>query len=219
MRPVLHSCVALTLTKLSAIHKYKLPQSCSLVNAEFYSQKAAAGLARLHTPTLATLAQTDNPSKRLKTSMGAVDGPLAGLEPANVWGFFNELTKIPRPSKHEEKCAPSSITTCPLSWLEIAVAVRAGTADCQTFLCLLPKYCSSFCFRMLMSTQKEKCCEQPMLIKDIYMQVPDEHQMLWRICLQPSLMGWTPCSARYSMQRMQWNAGCTLTCTVHAAGC
>ncbi|CAL5222920.1 g5353 [Coccomyxa viridis] len=35
--------------------------------------------------------------------MGAMDGPLAGLEPANVWGFFNELTKIPRPSKHEEK--------------------------------------------------------------------------------------------------------------------
>jgi hypothetical protein len=37
--------------------------------------------------------------------MAAVEGPLAGVEPANVWGFFNELTKIPRPSKHEEKCA------------------------------------------------------------------------------------------------------------------
>ena len=37
--------------------------------------------------------------------MAAVEGPLAGVDPANVWGFFNELTKIPRPSKHEQKCA------------------------------------------------------------------------------------------------------------------
>jgi hypothetical protein len=32
-----------------------------------------------------------------------VESPLAGLQPANVWGFFEQLTKIPRPSKHEEK--------------------------------------------------------------------------------------------------------------------
>ena len=37
--------------------------------------------------------------------MAAVEGPLAGVEPANVWGFFNELTKIPRPSKNEQKYA------------------------------------------------------------------------------------------------------------------
>lgn len=102
MRPVLHSCAALTLIKLSAIHK---PQYCSPKKSDNISQKAAACLARSYTPALATLAQTDNPSKRLKTSMGAVEGPLAGLEPANVWGFFNELTKIPRPSKHEQRCA------------------------------------------------------------------------------------------------------------------
>ena len=45
--------------------------------------------------------------------MGAMDGPLAGLEPANVWGFFNELTKIPRPSKHEEKYALPTIFVLP----------------------------------------------------------------------------------------------------------
>ncbi|EIE18888.1 aminoacyl-histidine dipeptidase [Coccomyxa subellipsoidea C-169] len=32
-----------------------------------------------------------------------VTSPVSGLEPANVWGFFEQLTKIPRPSKHEEK--------------------------------------------------------------------------------------------------------------------
>ena len=48
----------------------------------------------------ARLAEAEAPSKR---KMGAVDGPLAGLEPANVWGFFHDLSKIPRPSKHEEK--------------------------------------------------------------------------------------------------------------------
>lgn len=36
------------------------------------------------------------------TSM-TVASPVSGLEPANVWGFFEQLTKIPRPSKHEEK--------------------------------------------------------------------------------------------------------------------
>ena len=30
-----------------------------------------------------------------------VASPVAGLEPAKVWGFFEQLTKIPRPSKHE----------------------------------------------------------------------------------------------------------------------
>ena len=29
--------------------------------------------------------------------------PIEGLEPANVWAFFQQLTQIPRPSKHEEK--------------------------------------------------------------------------------------------------------------------
>lgn len=28
---------------------------------------------------------------------------VAGLQPANVWEFFEQLTKIPRPSKHEDK--------------------------------------------------------------------------------------------------------------------
>lgn len=32
-----------------------------------------------------------------------VTSPVSGLEPANVWKFFEQLTKIPRPSKHEEK--------------------------------------------------------------------------------------------------------------------
>ncbi|BDA48997.1 Cytosol non-specific dipeptidase [Coccomyxa sp. Obi] len=32
-----------------------------------------------------------------------VSSPVSGLEPANVWNFFEQLTKIPRPSKHEEK--------------------------------------------------------------------------------------------------------------------
>ena len=114
MRLILQSRVASICTKLSASQNFKLPPSHSLSRSHIVYQKAAGGLTRQHTPVLATLAQTGNLSKRLKTSMGAVDGPLAGLEPANVWGFFNELTKIPRPSKHEEKCAGLCSTTCPL---------------------------------------------------------------------------------------------------------
>ena len=30
---------------------------------------------------------------------------LANLEPASVWGHFAEMTRIPRPSKHEERIA------------------------------------------------------------------------------------------------------------------
>ncbi len=40
----------------------------------------------------------------LAPSSMTVTSPVSGLEPANVWGFFEQLTKIPRPSKHEEKC-------------------------------------------------------------------------------------------------------------------
>lgn len=29
---------------------------------------------------------------------------LEGLEPATLWRFFAQLSEIPRPSKHEEKC-------------------------------------------------------------------------------------------------------------------
>ncbi len=36
-----------------------------------------------------------------------VASPVSGLQPANVWNFFEQLTKIPRPSKHEEKCGPN----------------------------------------------------------------------------------------------------------------
>jgi hypothetical protein len=36
-------------------------------------------------------------------SMTVAASPVAGLEPAKVWGFFEQLTKIPRPSKHEGK--------------------------------------------------------------------------------------------------------------------
>ena len=113
MRPVLQSRVAFTLIKLAASPSYRLLQSSSFSKIQKSPQRAAEGLARHPSLTVANLAQTDNPSKRLKTSMGAVDGPLAGLEPANVWGFFNELTKIPRPSKHEDKCALATITVCP----------------------------------------------------------------------------------------------------------
>ena len=38
----------------------------------------------------------------LDMAVGA-GSPVAGLEPANVWAFFQQLTQIPRPSKHEEK--------------------------------------------------------------------------------------------------------------------
>ncbi len=33
---------------------------------------------------------------------------VAGLQPAALWKFFAELTQIPRPSKHEERCALST---------------------------------------------------------------------------------------------------------------
>jgi hypothetical protein len=45
-----------------------------------------------------TAAQPALSEERMTVSR-AVDG----LQPANVWGFFEQLTKIPRPSKHEEK--------------------------------------------------------------------------------------------------------------------
>lgn len=32
---------------------------------------------------------------------------VAGLEPEALWRYFAELTQIPRPSKHEEKCVTS----------------------------------------------------------------------------------------------------------------
>ena len=118
MRVVLQSRVASTLAKLAVTPSYKLLQSSLPFKTQKFSHGIAAGLARKPISVLANLAQTDNPSKRLKTSMGAVDGPLAGLEPANVWGFFNELTKIPRPSKHEEKCALPAIIICSVSLID-----------------------------------------------------------------------------------------------------
>ena len=112
MRLLLPSRVASVYNKLSASQNIKLPPSYPLSRSHTVCQKVAAGLTRQRTPILAILAQTNNPNKRVKTSMGAVDNPLAGLEPANVWGFFNELTKIPRPSKHEEKCAGLCLPAC-----------------------------------------------------------------------------------------------------------
>lgn len=43
----------------------------------------------------------------IQSSM-TVTSPVSGLQPANVWDFFEQLTKIPRPSKHEEKCELST---------------------------------------------------------------------------------------------------------------
>ena len=56
------------------------------------------------------MAGIENPAKKRK--MAVTEGALAGLEPASVWGFFNELAKIPRPSKHEEKCAFCCFLLC-----------------------------------------------------------------------------------------------------------
>ena len=50
--------------------------------------------------TRAALATEQAPAQ---SSMTVAASPVAGLEPAKVWGFFEQLTKIPRPSKHEEK--------------------------------------------------------------------------------------------------------------------
>ena len=129
MRPALRSKIALALIKLSALHKYRLSQTCPHLKTRNRSQKIVIGTCRQPISSFATLAQEDMPNKRLKTSMGPVDGPLAGLEPANVWGFFNELTKIPRPSKHEEKCACLCLTSRPAQ----ACAQRKNAMQLQTF--------------------------------------------------------------------------------------
>lgn len=107
MRPALQRGLPLRLSELSAVAPLQPFSAQRLLNNQTPYLGIASSFQKdsVLTSASATLAETDTASKRRK--MGAVEGPLAGLEPANVWGFFNELSKIPRPSKHEEKCAPS----------------------------------------------------------------------------------------------------------------
>jgi len=103
MRPALQLRLPHKLYTLSALRGFRLAPPTALNKTYSAPSLRRSGFLLQLISASAILAETDNPSKRQK--MGAVEGPLAGLEPANVWGFFNELTKIPRPSKHEEKCA------------------------------------------------------------------------------------------------------------------
>lgn len=52
---------------------------------------------------------------------------VAGLQPAALWKFFAELTQIPRPSKHEERCAlPTGIP-----FLHLAALLRSCALHTQ----------------------------------------------------------------------------------------
>ena len=57
---------------------------------------------------------------------------VAGLQPAALWKFFAELTQIPRPSKHEERCALSTgiafphLALCFVALLSLVRSVHAG---------------------------------------------------------------------------------------------
>ena len=107
MRPALQRGLQLKLSQLSGI-AVPLRSSIQRASSKRTSYlRIATSLQKdsVLTSASARLAELEAPSKRRK--MGAVEGPLAGLEPASVWGFFHDITKIPRPSKHEEKCTPS----------------------------------------------------------------------------------------------------------------
>ena len=103
MRPALQRGLPLKLSQLSGIAVLQPSSSHSTPSNRISYLGIATSLQKgsVLTSASARLAEAENPSKRRK--MGAMDGPLAGLEPANVWGFFHDISKIPRPSKHEEK--------------------------------------------------------------------------------------------------------------------
>ena len=107
MRPALQRGLPLKLSQLSGITvlQSSFSQGTPSNRTSYIGIATSFQKDSVLTSASASLAEASSPSKRRK--MGAVEGPLAGLEPANVWGFFHDITKIPRPSKHEEKCAPS----------------------------------------------------------------------------------------------------------------
>ena len=107
MRPALQRGLPLKLSQLSgiAVLQPSSSQRAPSNRASYLDVATSLQKGSVLISASARLAEAETPFKRRK--MGAVDGPLAGLEPANVWGFFHDLSKIPRPSKHEEKCAPS----------------------------------------------------------------------------------------------------------------
>ncbi|CAK0786449.1 hypothetical protein CVIRNUC_009662 [Coccomyxa viridis] len=103
MRPALQRGLPLKLSQLSGITvlQSSFSQGTPSNRTSYIGIATSFQKDSVLTSASASLAEASSPSKRRK--MGAVEGPLAGLEPANVWGFFHDITKIPRPSKHEEK--------------------------------------------------------------------------------------------------------------------
>ena len=61
-----------------------------------------------------------------------MDSDLGGIEPQLLWGHFNEIRKIPRCSKHEERAAEYVVAVARRLWLDCEtdgagnVVVRKG---------------------------------------------------------------------------------------------
>jgi dipeptidase D len=75
-------------------------------------------LSSLFHPTLGHSSSSPATSKSRSTTMvaaAALPAALEGLEPANLWSLFAELSSIPRPSKHEERV---------IEWLKAFAAER-----------------------------------------------------------------------------------------------
>jgi hypothetical protein len=62
----------------------------------------------------------------------AVGSVTKGLEPAALWTFFEEITKIPRPSKSEERCRTLT-AFCPIDLQNIVML--SGCDFVEEFVC------------------------------------------------------------------------------------
>lgn len=79
------------------------------ISAHLAPRSIAVGSTRHLANTAAASAAT--PASRAATAMPADTGPVAalqGLQPEALWRHFGELSKIPRPSKHEDRCVCST---------------------------------------------------------------------------------------------------------------